>query len=370
MRRLFWILFGLIDAAVLVAAVAGYLAAYVDPRTFWWGELAAVALPVLAVALLVLALVPALRGRWALVALHAVVLGLLSLREAPLERLQARPAPEDGDLVLMTLNVPRHGPSAEALAAAVTDLMAAEAPHFVGLQGAGAQHVSDPPYTAVAANYVQPALDSLDYRLAIPPDWQTDQPVLVRREAPGGLAVLEQSQRTLALGPGDYGASRYVRTRFRWDGREAVHYNVHLRYFGAEKPWEGHLHLLRPATWLPFLRRYREAFRLRARDVEILAREVERERLPVIISGDFNATPYNWAYRQLARGRTDAFRAAGTGWGGTYHAELPLVRIDHALLDPAFEVVAARVPDVRFSDHRPLVVRLRWRDPAGRIAGG
>lgn len=365
MRRLLWILFGLVDAAVLGAAAAGFLAAYVDPRAFWWGQMAAVALPVLMAALLGLALVPALRRRWRLAALHAVLLGLFVLREAPFERLGARAEPAEDDLVLMTLNVPRHGPSAEALAAEVTALMAAEAPHLVGLQGTGARRAPEPPYRARAANYVQPALDSLGYRLAIPPEAQTGQPVLVRRGAPGGLAVLEQSQRVLAVGPGDYGASRYVRTRLRWQGREAVHYNVHLRHFGTEKPWEHGLRALRPSTWPPFLRRYRRAFQLRAREVDLLAEEIGRERLPVIISGDFNATPYNWAYRRLVRGRTDAFRRAGTGRGATYHAELPLVRIDHALLDPAFEVVSARVPEATLSDHRPLVVRLRWRKAAG-----
>lgn len=361
-RRFFWVLFVLLDGLVLLAAATGYAAVYLDPRAFWWGELMAVALPAFAVLLLVLAVVPIALKRWRLVVLHAVVLVVLALRLVPWERLQPRGPAAAEDLVVMTMNVPRFGPSAEQLAADVVGLLEAEAPGFVGLQEAVAQHRTQPPYRPTIASYVSPAMDSLGYLLAIPPDWQTHQPVLIQPEAPGELTVLQQSQRTLETGPEDRGASQYVRTRFRWQGREAVHYNLHLRYFGQEKPWEEDVRLFQPGTWLPFLYRYREAYRRRAAEVEEIAREIEQETLPVIISGDFNATANNWGYHQLAEGRIDAFRAAGSGWGGTYRADFPVVRIDHVLVDPAWEVVAAHVPDVTFSDHRPLVVRLRWRD--------
>ena len=362
MRRLLWPLFVLLDTLVLGLAGLGYAAVYVDPRAFWWGELVAVALPALAVLLLVLTAVPAVAKRWGWVALHAVVVLVLALRLVPFERLGTLPDRAPDDLVVMTLNVPRYGPSAEQLTADVVGLLDAEQPTLVGLQETIAQQRFRPPYRPVIASYVQPAVDTLGYLLAIPPEWKTYQPILIRPDAPGRLTVLEQSQEKLASGWEDRGASRYVRTRFRWQGREAVHYNLHLRYFGQEKPWEEDVRLLQPATWLPFLRRYRAAYRLRAAEVEHIARQIEAETLPVIISGDFNATANNWGYHQLAEGRLDAFRIAGVGWGGTYRADLPVVRIDHVLVDPAWEVVAARVPDVAFSDHRPLVVRLRWRD--------
>ena len=58
-----------------------------------------------------------------------------------------------------------------------------------------------------------------------------------------------------------------LRTRFRWRGREGVHYNVHLRSYGAEKPWDQRIHLLRFGTWAPFLRQYRAAYGARAREI-------------------------------------------------------------------------------------------------------
>lgn len=361
-RRFLWALFVLVDGLVLGLIGIGYAAVHVDPRTFWWSDLVAVVLPALAVVFLVLTIVPAAAGRWRWVALHVVVLVLLGIRLIPFERLPPGPSQTAGDLVVMTLNVPRHGPSAEQLAADVMGLLDAEQPGLVGLQETAARFENQPPYRAEIASYVRPAVDSLGYRLAIPPEWETHQPILIRPDAPGGLDVLEQAQVSLADGPGDRGASKYVRTHFRWKDREAVHYNIHLRYFGQEKPWEADVRLFRPATWLPFVQRYREAYRRRAAEVEQIARVIEEETLPVIVSGDFNATANNWSYRQLADGRRDAFRIAGSGWGGTYRGDIPVVRIDHVLVDPAFEVAGARVPAVTFSDHRPLVVRLRWRD--------
>ncbi len=361
MRRFLWFLFALVDGLVLGLAAAGWAAAHIDPRTFWWPALAAVGLPFIALALVVLAVALVMWKRWGWAGLHGVVLVVLALRLVPVERLEARPEPAPDDLTLMTLNAPRYGASAERLTAAVSDLLATERPGLVALQEAGAEHARRPPYRPVIASYVQPAVDSMGYRLAIPPDWETELPLLVRLEAPGGFAVLEQTQHVFASGPEDEGASRYVRTHFRWQEREGVHYNLHLRSFGEEKPWDA-VRFLELGTWLPFLRQYRSAYQRRAAEVEQIVARVEAETLPVLLSGDFNATPDNWTYRQLAQGRTDAFRVAGSGWGGTYRADRPLVRIDFVLADPAWEVVTAHVPAVEFSDHRPVVARLRWRD--------
>ena len=358
MRHLLWLLFLLLDGLVLLAAAAGYAAAYLNPQPFWWAQLLAVVLPVLAGLVLLLAVVPLVAKRGALLAVHLVLLVLLAVRLVPAEQLRPRPEARPGDLVLLTMNVPRYGPSAERLTADVTALLRAERPVFVGLQETGAGHRDDPPYRPVIASYVSPAVDSMGYELAIPPDWATWQPILIRPEAPGELVVEDQVQAEYSDGRG---RSRVVRTLFRWQGRAAVHYNLHLRSFGEEKPWDGNVQLLRPRSWLPFLRRYRTVYRQRAAEIEQIAERIDAETLPVLISGDFNATAANWGYRRLARGRTDAFRRVGTGWGGTYHAHLPLVRIDYVIAGPEWELVEAHVPDVRFSDHRPLVVRLRWR---------
>ena len=361
MRRALWVLFFVLDGAVLLATAVGYAALYLNPGPFWWAQLVAVGLPVLAGLVHVLAFVLLLAKRWALFGVHAAVIALLLLRLVPFGQLRPRPEPRPTDLVLMTLNVPRHGPSAEQLTADVTALIQAERPLFVGLQETGVGRRDEPPYRPVIASYVSPAVDTMGYELAIPQDWTTHMPILYRPDAPGELVVEDQEQTVHTDGPDDPGRSRVVRTLFRWQGRSAVHYNLHLRSFGREKPWDGNVQPFRPASWLPFFRRYRTAYQQRAREIAAIADRIDSETLPVLISGDLNATSDHWAYRRLARGRTDAFRRVGIGWGGTYHATLPLIRIDYVIAGPQWEVVEAYVPDVRFSDHRPVVARLRWR---------
>lgn len=364
--RLGWLLFLWVDGPLLLAVVGGLAAAYLDPRPFWWLQLLGIALPYLTWTLGVAALVPLVARRWGWFALHLVLLGAVAWRAYPLDRFAASPPSQADDLVVMTFNVPQSGPSGEALSDSLVALIAETQPDVLALQEVTA-------YTGGArplrhAVHAQALVERLPYALVQPrragPESArgTVVPVLVRDDA---VAVLER--RIVPLGAEDEeNTSSATRTRFRWQGREGVLYNLHLRSFGDEKPWEDRIRLFEPTTWLPYLRRYRDVFRARAADVEQLAEVVEQETLPVLIVGDFNGTADNWTYRKLLGGRRDAFHVAGAGAGNTYRADRPFVRIDFALVDPAWDVTAADVSDVAFSDHRPLVVRLRW---AGAEAG-
>ena len=199
--------------------------------------------------------------------------------------------------------------------------------------------------------------------------WKRDAtgvPLLVRE---GGPRVMEQEAIVIS-DPQDNEASQAIRTEMEWDGRPFVLYNVHLRSFGDAKPWRNPaFRPLQPGTWRESLGGLGAIYRNRAVDVDRIVAAVERETLPVLIVGDFNSTADNWAYRRLRQAggvrRRDGFRAGGGApWGRTYHAETLVVRIDHVLVDPALAVLSSRVRDVGYSDHRPVLVRLRWRDPA------
>jgi endonuclease/exonuclease/phosphatase (EEP) superfamily protein YafD len=371
-RGLLWIPAAVLMGGLIGLVAVGWAGAFLPEGPFWWAAMAAVLLPYAAGLLALATLLAAALRRWRWVAASAALLLLVVGRMVPVEWVQTRPDPEPGDLVVLSFNVPRHGETAEGLARDVYGLVRAERPHLAALQGPLAWRRTEGPSVARVADYVRPLLDSLEYRLVVPdlPAERTPQPILAL-DREGGVVILEQAATTPLGGPRDVGVSTYTRTRFSWEGREAVLYNVHLRGFGPEKPWEDEAFpTLKPRAWLPFIRRYREAYRLRADEVRALRELLAEETLPLLVVGDLNATRDNWAYRQLARGLTDAFRTGGRGWGGTYRSDLPLVRIDHALVDPGLEVVRAHIPDVRFSDHRPLVVRLRWRHGIGSAPAG
>jgi endonuclease/exonuclease/phosphatase (EEP) superfamily protein YafD len=326
---------------------------------FWWAAIAAILMPAILALLVVAGLVMLLARRRIWAGVNGVLVILMFLLLIPFTLFGSHFEPDDGDLILMTFSVPRFGDTVEGLAEDVFNLLEQEHPDVIVLQETAAWHQLDEPDRPFIADYVQPSLDSLGYVLAIPDRLEgrrTPLPVLTRE---GGPTVLAQREGSLADDPL---ASRYLRTHIEWRDREAILYNVHLRGYGAAKPWEeARFPLVRPRDWLPFLRRYRSAFRQRAAEVRDLRGRLDAEELPVVLAGDLNVTPQNWDYRQLSRSRTDAFRAAGRGWGGTYRGDLPLVRIDFVLVDRDFDVVAAHVPKVQFSDHRPVVARIRWR---------
>jgi endonuclease/exonuclease/phosphatase (EEP) superfamily protein YafD len=92
-----------------------------------------------------------------------------------------------------------------------------------------------------------------------------------------------------------------------------------------------------------------------------------------VLVGDFNATLQHRGLRHLVDGGLDdAFTHAGTGLGATWPARgapLPVMRLDHVLVDEAVVVTGyANGPDAG-SDHRSLVVDLAVAVPAGSVGG-
>lgn len=82
---------------------------------------------------------------------------------------------------------------------------------------------------------------------------------------------------------------------------------------------------------------------------------------PLILLGDFNATPYHQTYRTFAGRLTDARRAAKTTRATpTFPSRLPMLAIDHIFLEGAATAIAVHTaagPLVRVaSDHLPLVM--------------
>lgn len=80
---------------------------------------------------------------------------------------------------------------------------------------------------------------------------------------------------------------------------------------------------------------------------------------PVLMFGDFNASPAATELRPLLERLHDAWRDVPDP-GFTYPAIRPVRRIDYVLTSPHFRVLDARVLDTQASDHRPVVVSLRF----------
>lgn len=103
---------------------------------------------------------------------------------------------------------------------------------------------------------------------------------------------------------------------------------------------------------------------LRSEQLENLSLELEDVSGPLLLAGDFNTPPESWLFRDVCGRYTDAFSAAGWGWGYTFLGSRTTVRIDHILAGPGWYCERSWVgPDVG-SPHRPVLADLIWTGPA------
>jgi endonuclease/exonuclease/phosphatase (EEP) superfamily protein YafD len=93
---------------------------------------------------------------------------------------------------------------------------------------------------------------------------------------------------------------------------------------------------------------------------EFLAHEAAEVRGPKLLAGDFNTPPESAIYRGLWAPYTDAFTAAGWGWGYTFFGGRTMVRIDHIFAGRGWACARCWVgPDVG-SPHHPVLADLVW----------
>lgn len=86
---------------------------------------------------------------------------------------------------------------------------------------------------------------------------------------------------------------------------------------------------------------------------------VRETDLPTVVAGDFNTPPRGLAYGRLRTGLRSAFEDGGVGFGWTYPASRPMLRIDHIFTANGLLRVAAKVGPAGSSDHRPLICDLQ-----------
>lgn len=97
-------------------------------------------------------------------------------------------------------------------------------------------------------------------------------------------------------------------------------------------------------------------------ETEQLLKALEEVRGPVIVAGDFNEEPPGGAYEMMLKaGFADGWTPQTTA-GLTYPADKPAKRIDYVFYRGLGRDVqaTATVPDTLASDHRPLVVTLKF----------
>ena len=107
---------------------------------------------------------------------------------------------------------------------------------------------------------------------------------------------------------------------------------------------------------------------VRASQVDTLVQMVATSPYPVVVCGDFNDTPVSYTIRKMTHNLDDVFRKVGRGFSHTYRGFFNMLRIDYVMCSEEFEPIAYEVIDswgveekiVRRGDTRDTVLVRRY----------
>jgi vancomycin resistance protein VanJ len=85
---------------------------------------------------------------------------------------------------------------------------------------------------------------------------------------------------------------------------------------------------------------------------------ITKQKLPLLLVGDFNLVPDSTIFRGNFADLSDAFEAGGFGLGYSYNNHWTRVRIDHVLLNDSFHCEDCFVGEHLGSPHRPVIADL------------
>jgi endonuclease/exonuclease/phosphatase (EEP) superfamily protein YafD len=107
----------------------------------------------------------------------------------------------------------------------------------------------------------------------------------------------------------------------------------------------------------PSMRKY---FQLRKRNLLGLVEKISRNKMPVIVAGDFNATPYSPIFRRLLKATGLRDSRTGFGWQPTWPTHVPFfwLPIDHILVTPDIQVHNRTTGSYIGSDHYPVIAEM------------
>jgi endonuclease/exonuclease/phosphatase family metal-dependent hydrolase len=133
-------------------------------------------------------------------------------------------------------------------------------------------------------------------------------------------------------------------------------YNLHLQSLGIIPRME----FLQDGDKERLRKRMTRAFMMQQEQASIILEHKTAVTYPVILSGDFNNTPFSYVYRQLQDGMNDAFLERGSGMGTTFKFDGYPMRIDYIFTSETFDVLSFETVDQSFSDHYPVKAVIGW----------
>lgn len=156
----------------------------------------------------------------------------------------------------------------------------------------------------------------------------------------------------------------HIRYEIEWAGATLTCFNIHpssirfaLKYaLGRHVPFA-------PNRWQRMSRFgvLEDDMAVRLRTLRAIARAASAVSGPVVVAGDTNLPGGGSFFSEEFAALTDAFEQAGGGWGYTFPARFPWMRLDRVWLGGGLEARKARVGAAASSDHLPVLVEVGTR---------
>ena len=103
-----------------------------------------------------------------------------------------------------------------------------------------------------------------------------------------------------------------------------------------------------------------EAMKIRAPQVDAVAKYIDNTPYPVVLCGDFNDNPLSYSRKTLAEKLTDCYVSSGFGPGISYNRHGMFVRIDNIMCSDKWKAYGCKVDkSIHYSDHYPIYCWLK-----------
>ncbi|RYD22994.1 MAG: hypothetical protein EOP87_26715, partial [Verrucomicrobiaceae bacterium] len=172
-------------------------------------------------------------------------------------------------------------------------------------------------------------------------------------------------------------AARFI---IDFGGRHVVIYSVHfltvrdtLTHYRKGAFLYGILGIVPGTSSHQKMELYQSMWNERIRTAQALKRLIDRETLPTIVLGDFNAPAGGYIQKSLTEGLQDTHQVAGSGLGYTFPGATrnplsgggPWMRIDYILASGHWKVIASMAEEKRASQHRAVAAKVKLSGPSG-----
>lgn len=346
----------LLTVAVAVVMVITYLVPYINPGRIWFLPVLGLAAPVVYVASVMLLLYWIIRWRWVQAAIMLVLVvwgfGQITLFWRPEVRRNYEAQISDrGTVKVMTYNVRSfYGPDGESSVEEVVALIREQNPDVVCLQEFNGRLAG----ASDAFRVLCEEFESARFGVERDPEPLDD----------AGLAILSKYRilrsATLLTPHSSVWADLLV------DEDTLRVFNNHLHSTAINADDNEYItsrrflsDTAREVKFRSIVSRLRANSELRAAQVDSISNEIRTTHCGRLVCGDFNDTPVSYVYRHMAADLNDAFSECGSGYSHTYRGFFNTLRIDYVLFSEPWQAITYEVLPVEYSDHYPVVVRLK-----------